>query len=228
MLAPVSSFCRSSRYGYANRNHLSPILARGPQPRMPPLYQRTATLYYKWETRSHADDPRAEPLPAWRNPTRGSRRVITAAYVEERLARAREGRRRPGVRDARCCHASGAPVMPAWRHSATHARTGAEDAGAVVRRPAQSARRGYHRLDRWSEEGGGGDAAELGEEDRARRGTHSRRRRAGRTLRTDGADSRDMPTRHGGGEVASKLQPRTTHTHTHTHTLHHRDNERGI
>ena len=134
VLASVSSFCRSSRYGYANRNHLSPILARGPQPRMPPLYQRTATLYYK----------------------RGSRLVITAAYVEERLARAREGRRRPGVRDARCCHASGAPVMPAWRHSATHARTGAEISGAVVRRPAQSARRGYHRLDRWSEEGGGG------------------------------------------------------------------------
>ena len=57
-------------------------------------------------------------------PARGSRLVITAAYVEERLARAREGRRRPGVRDARCCHASGAPVMPAWRHSATHAAHG--------------------------------------------------------------------------------------------------------
>ena len=56
--------------GFANRNHLSPILARGPQPRMPPLYQRTATLYYKWETRSHADDPRAEPLPAWRDAPR--------------------------------------------------------------------------------------------------------------------------------------------------------------
>ena len=70
VLASVSSFCRSSRYGFANRNHLSPILARGPQPRMPPLYQRTATLYYKWETRSHADDPRAEPLPAWRDAPR--------------------------------------------------------------------------------------------------------------------------------------------------------------
>ena len=70
VLASVSSFCRLSRYGFANRNHLSPILARGPQPRMPPLYQRTATLYYKWETRSHADDPRAEPLPAGRDAPR--------------------------------------------------------------------------------------------------------------------------------------------------------------
>ena len=142
VLASVSSFCRSSRYGFANRNHLSPILARGPQPRMPPLYQRTAILYYKWETRSHADDPRAEPLPAWRDaPSRGSRLVITAAYVEERLARAREGRRRPGVRDARCCHASGAPVMPAWRHSATHARTGAENRGGCAPPRAERATR---------------------------------------------------------------------------------------
>ena len=153
--------------------------------------------------------PRLEGRPA-----RGNRLVITAAYVEERLARAREGRRRPGVRDARCC---GAPVMPAWRHSATHARTGAENAGAVVRRPAQSARRGYHRLDRWSEEGGGDDTAKLCEEDRARRGAHSRRRRAGRTLRTDGADSRDMPTRTVAGRLPRSYN-RARHTHTHTHT----------
>ena len=167
------------------------------------------------------DDPaRGTPLRLEGRPARGSRLVITAAYVEERLARAREGRRRPGVRDARCCHASGAPVMPAWRHSATHARTGAENAGAVVRRPAQSARRGYHRLDRWSEEGGGWWRCEAWQgrprptgraQPAASRGTHV-------ADTTWWALARDMPTRHGGGEVASKLQPRTTHTHTHTHT----------
>ena len=65
--------------------------------------------------------------------------------------------------------------------------------------------------------GGGGDAAKLGKEDRARRGAHSRRRRAGRTLRTDGADSRDMPTRTVAGRLPRSYNTRTTHTHTHTH-----------
>ena len=153
--------------------------------------------------------PRLEGRPA-----RGNRLVITAAYVEERLARAREGRRRPGVRDARCC---GAPVMPAWRHSATHARTGAENAGAVVRRPAQSARRGYHRLDRWSEEGGGvvtlRSLARKTAPDGARTaGGVARDARCGQTGLTHGTCRQE---RWRGG----CLEATTAHdTHTHTHT----------